>query len=73
MANERKQFCIECRKETTYQIRRVPYKKVIKDKEYTLDELFNGLVKIRPDVLKDFPTLHEEAIWLKLKMYIKNL
>lgn len=35
MVKERKQFCIECRKETTYQIRRVPYKKVIKDKEYT--------------------------------------
>lgn len=35
MANERKQFCIECRKETKYHIHRVPYKKVIKDKEYT--------------------------------------
>ena len=48
-------------------------KRVYKDKEYTLDELFNGVVKIRPDVLKDFPTLLEEAIWSKLKMYIKNL
>ena len=35
MANEGKQFCIECRKETKYHIHRIPYKKVIKDKEYT--------------------------------------
>lgn len=35
MINGRKQFCMECRKETTYHIHRVPYKKKIKDKEYT--------------------------------------
>lgn len=35
MAEERRQFCVECRKETAYHIHRVPYKKVIKDKEYT--------------------------------------
>lgn len=34
MTKERKQFCIECRKETTYRIQHVLCKKNIKNKEY---------------------------------------
>lgn len=34
MNEERLQFCTECREETTYEIRFVPYKKNIRNKEY---------------------------------------
>lgn len=34
MAKERTQFCMECRKETTYRIQPVSYRKWIRDKEY---------------------------------------
>lgn len=37
MRNQEKVFCPECRKETTYHIRRVPYRKVIGGKEYTFE------------------------------------
>ena len=34
MAQERTQFCIECREETTYRIQPVSCRKCIKEKEY---------------------------------------
>ena len=37
MAKERRQFCVECRKETGYDIRKVKYTHCIKGKEYTFD------------------------------------
>jgi len=37
MRNQEKAFCAECRKETTYQIKRVPYRKLIRGKEYTFE------------------------------------
>lgn len=37
MAKERTQFCVECREETTYKIRRVPCTKSIKGKEYVFE------------------------------------
>lgn len=37
MRNQEKVFCPECRKETTYQIKCVPYRKVIEGKEYTFE------------------------------------
>ena len=37
MAKERKQFCVECRKETGYDIKKLKYTHCIKGKEYTFD------------------------------------
>ena len=37
-------------------------KRIYKDKEYTLDELFNGIVRVRPEILKEYPTLLEEVL-----------
>ena len=37
MRNQEKVFCPECRKETTYQMKRVSYRKVIGDKEYPFE------------------------------------
>lgn len=37
MKNCKTVFCVECRKETTYQIIRVPYRKVIGGKGYTFE------------------------------------
>ena len=37
MGNERMDFCIECRKETAYDLVRVPHKKCIRDKEYEFE------------------------------------
>lgn len=37
MANERTQFCVECRKVTVYRIQRVPCMKSIKGKEYVFE------------------------------------
>ncbi len=34
MSNGRMDFCITCRKETAYALKRVPYRKCIRDKEY---------------------------------------
>lgn len=42
MVKERKQFCIECRKETRYRIQRVWCKKIIRDKEYDF-EIFEAV------------------------------
>ena len=36
MRNQEKAFCAECRKETTYQIKRVPYRKLIRGKDIPL-------------------------------------